>query len=334
MDKKVSVALLNWNGRKFLSACIDSILAQTYPDVELIVVDNASTDGSVNLIKESYGGALRLIENTANVGFSRGMNQAIAESSGSYIVPVNFDIIMGPDFITRLVEAADKDPKIGSLSGKLLRFNEQGRTNVIDSTGHVIHKNRYAINRGEDQIDNGQFDKEDYVFGTTGAVPLYRREMLDDIAWQGEYFDASFFIMLEDVDLDWRAQLRGWKCLYAPGAVAYHYRTASGVGHSRLIQRHYYKNRYLMIWKNDFWLSWFKHLPQILLMDLYLNLDILFTSPIALVQAWYDLVRLTPMTLNKRRAIKAGRRVSRREIEAWFQPYNWMNDVRRKLRLN
>lgn len=334
MGKKVSVAILNWNGRKFLSECIDSILAQTHLDVELIVVDNASSDDSVDFIKAMYEGALRLVENETNVGFSRGMNQAIAIASAEYIMPLNFDVIMEPDFVAQMVAAAEADPKIGSVSGKLLRFNETGKTRVIDSTGHVIHKNRYVVNRGEDQLDAGQFDAPDEIFGTCGAASLYRREMIEDIIWQDEFYDESFFIMLEDVDVDWRAQLRGWRCVYSPAAVAYHYRGATDSGKSRLIQRHYYKNRYLTIWKNDFWVSWLKHLPQILLMDLYLNIDILFTSPIALVQAWGDLIRLMPLTIRKRKAIKAGRVTTRRDIERWFQPYSWMNDVRRKLRLN
>lgn len=329
----VSIVLLNYNGGQFLSGCIDSVLGQNYPALEVIIVDNASQDGSAILLVTSFSDKATIIRNDQNIGFSRGMNQGIKASSGEYVMPLNFDIIMDFDYVSRMVEALESDPACGSVSGKLLRFNDQGKTDVIDSTGHVIFKNRYAMNRGEDIIDTGQHDVEDVVFGTTGAAPLYRRQMLDDIAWEDEYFDESFFIMLEDVDLDWRAQLRGWRCVYTPKAVAYHFRTASDVGHSRLIQRHYYKNRYLTIWKNDFWLSWLKHLPQIILMDLYLNIDILFTSPIALFQAWGDLVRLTPLTLRKRGAIKAGRRVARRDVEVWFQPYSWMNDVRRKLGL-
>ncbi|MFA5866593.1 MAG: glycosyltransferase family 2 protein [Actinomycetota bacterium] len=330
----VSVVLLNWNGEKFLTGCLDSVFAQDYADLEIIVIDNASSDGSVPLLNERYGGRVTLVENAENTGFSRAMNQGFRLAKGEFIMPLNFDILLEPDFVSRMVEALTADARRGSVTGKLLRFNETGKTDIIDSTGHVIFKNRYVINRGEDRLDTGQFDAADLVFGATGAVPLYRRKMLDDIAWNGEYYDESFFIMLEDVDLDWRAQLRGWKCAYAPLAVAYHFRSASAVSKSRLIQRHYYKNRYLTIWKNDFWLSWLKHLPQITLMDIYLNTDIMFTSPIALVQAWGDLARLTPLTLKKRSFIKKNRRVARRDIEQWFRPYSWMSDVKRKLRLS
>jgi GT2 family glycosyltransferase len=333
MPKLVSVTLLNWNGLKFLSGCIDSVLAQTYPSIELIVVDNASSDDSVRWLTERYGNKINLIVNSANIGFSRGMNVGIKAAAGDYIMPLNFDVIMDNGFVAAMVDAIESGERVGSVSGKLLRLGDEGKTHVIDSTGHQIFKNRYVTNRGEDQQDKGQYDTGDLVFGTCGAVPLYSREMLNDIAYGGEYYDESFFIMLEDVDVDWRAQLRGWNCVYTPLAAAYHYRGATGSGKSRLIQRHYYKNRYLLMLKNDFALSYLKYLPAIALMDLYLNLDILFTSPIGLIQAWGDLIRLLPLTLRKRRQIKTARIASRADIEAWFRPYPWMSDVKRKLGL-
>lgn len=333
MPEPVSITLLNWNGREFLAGCLDSVLAQTYPNIELIVVDNASSDGSVEFLKERYGDRINLIVNPANIGFSRGMNVGIKAAKGSYVMPLNFDIVMDREFVTAMVAAIAKDERAGLVSGKLLRFDTEGKTRIIDSTGHVIYKNRYLTNRGEDTEDTGQFDSPDEVFGTCGAAPLYRRTMIEDITWQGEFYDESFFIMLEDVDVDWRAKLRGWKCVYAPKAVAYHYRGAAGSGKSRLIQRHYYKNRYLLIMKNDFAISFFKCLPAIMLMDLYLNLDILFTAPVGLFQAWGDLIRLLPLTLRKRRATKAARAVSRGDIEAWFKPYHWSTDIKRKLGL-
>jgi GT2 family glycosyltransferase len=157
--------------------------------------------------------------------------------------------------------------------------------------------------------------------------------MLEDVKVGEEYFDESYFAMLEDVDLDWRAQLRGWKCVYAPRALAYHYRSASGVQKSRLIQRHYYKNRYLTMLKNDTLRSVLKYSPSILLMDLYLNLDIAMTSPSALFLAWWDLFCLFPDAVSKRRMIQSRRKVDQEEIEKWFQKYSFMDDVRRKLGL-
>lgn len=328
----VSVIVLNWNGLKFISECIQSVLAQTHPEIELIVIDNASTDGSADLIKRNFP-QIRLIENPANFGFSKAINQGIEASSSFCLMPLNFDVLLDKDFVSEMVKAIEADERIGSVSGKLLRLDEDGKTNIIDSTGHVIFTNRYVVNRGEDKEEIGQYNHGDVVFGTCGAAPLYRCEMLEDIKVDGEYFDESFFVMLEDVDLDWRAQLRGWKCVYTPHAVAYHYRSASSLQKSRLIQRHYYKNRYLTILKNDRFGSILKYAPSVLLMDLYLNLDLIFTSPPALFLAWWDLLRLLPETIRKRRVIQSRRRIDQKEIEKWFQKYRFMDDVRRKLYL-
>lgn len=328
----VSIVILNWNGLKLVSECIKSVLAQTYPEIELVVIDNASTDGSARHTKETFP-QVHLIENSANLGFSKAINQGIKASSSRYVMPLNFDVVLDKNFVSEMVRAIDKDERIGSVSGKLLRLSDQGKTNIIDSTGHVIFGNRYVINRGEDEEDNGQYDRDDFVFGVCGAAPLYRREMLEDIKTDGEYFDGSFFAMLEDVDLDWRAQLRGWKCAYIPRAIAYHYRSASGVQKSRLIQRHYYKNRYLTMLKNDTFGSVFRHFLSIFLMDLYLNLDILFTAPIGLIQAWWDIFRFLPQTLRKRGTIQSQRAVAQKEIEKWFMRYSFLTDVKRKLRL-
>lgn len=330
-DRKVSVTLLNWNGRNFLKDCVDSVLNQTYDEIEIIVVDNASSDGSVEWLKEHYGDKIMIIENPENLGFSRGMNVGIKAAGGAYIIPLNFDVIMETDFVEKMVESVEAGDRVGSVSGKLLRFSSSGRSKIIDSTGHLIFNNRYVINRGEDREDEGQFESRDLVFGTCGAVPLYKKTMLDDIAYEGQYYDEAFFIMLEDVDIDWRAQLRGWQCAYAPTAVAYHYRGATGSGKSRLIQRHYYKNRYLLMWQNDTFWSILKSYPAVWLMDVYLFLDIFFTSPTALVLAWMDLIRLAPQTRRKRRFVQSRRIMSPAQIEKWFNKYRWMNDIKRKL---
>lgn len=331
--KTVSIVLLNYNGGGFLAPCLDSVLSQDYPALEVIIVDNASTDGSLKVLDDPRYARFKLIANADNEGFSRGMNIGMAASNGEYVMPLNFDIIMEPDFISRMVAAAESGDRIGSVSGKLLRLDDNGKTSTIDSTGHLVFNNRYVINRGENQADTGQYDRADLIFGTCGAVPLYKKEMLDDIAYEGEYYDEAFFIMLEDVDIDWRAQLRGWDCAYTPAAVAYHYRGATGSGKSRLIQRHYYKNRYLLMWQNDTFLSVLKSYPAVWLMDLYLFLDILFTSPPALLLAWGDMVRLAPQTLKKRRFVQSRRLAAQADIEGWLHKYRWSYDIRRKLGL-
>ena len=192
MPELVSITLLNWNGRDFLDNCLDSVLAQTYPNIELIVVDNASTDGSVAWLEEHFGSKITLIVNSANIGFSRGMNVGMKAASGRYIMPLNFDVIMEPGYVAAMVAGIEENARVGSVSGKLLRFTADGKTRTIDSTGHLIFNNRYVVNRGEDQTDAGQFDQADMVFGTCGAAPLYKKTMLDDIAFNGQYYDEAF----------------------------------------------------------------------------------------------------------------------------------------------
>lgn len=327
----VSIVVLNYNGGKFLADCLESVLAQDYSALEVIIVDNASTDGSLCVLEDPRYASIRLIANRRNEGFSRGMNIGMAVSLGEYIMPLNFDVIMKPDFVRKMVKATEISGQIGSVTGKLLRLSDESEAPIVDSTGHIMFNNRYVINRGEDQADAGQFDTADFVFGTCGAVPLYKKTMLDDIAFEGKYYDEAFFIMLEDVDIDWRAQLRGWKCVYTPDAVAYHFRGATGSGKSRLIQRHYYKNRYLLMWQNDTFLSIVKSYPAIWLMDVYLFLDILFTSLPALALALGDLVKMMPLAARKRRFVQSRRVTGQKDIEAWFYKYRWINDIKRKL---
>jgi GT2 family glycosyltransferase len=125
---QVTVVLLNWNGRDFLAPCIEAVLSQTYSPIELIVVDNGSSDGSIEFIRKKYGEQLTIIENGVNLGFSRAMNIGMAAAAGKYIMPLNFDIIMNADFISRMVEAAETAEDIGSISGKLLRLIIEGKT--------------------------------------------------------------------------------------------------------------------------------------------------------------------------------------------------------------
>ncbi len=332
MSELVSITLLNWNGKQFIEECIESVLAQTYSHIQFTIIDNCSTDGSPELIEEKYPG-IQLVKNKQNVGYSRAHNQGIKMAQGSLIIPLNYDVVLDKEFVAELVGAIDADDKIGSVSGKLLRLTEDGKTDTIDSTGHLIFSNRYVVNRGEDKQDTGQYDTPDEIFGVCGAASLYRRDMLEDIKVNEEYLDEDFFIMLEDVDLDWRARLRGWKSVYNPEAVAYHYRTGSGAQKSRLLQRHYYKNRYLTFIKNDSLPSVLRHYPSIWLMDVYLHIDLVFTSPIALVQGVWDIIRLSGKMLKKRRIIQSQRLITPDDIEKWFHKYRFLNDVKRKLHL-
>ncbi len=230
----VSISLLTYNGSRFIENCLKSVLAQTYPKIELLIIDNASGDETVNLakeiiLKENPKIPVRIIENQKNLGFSGGHNLGIRESRGELILFLNQDVILAPDFVEKAVKYYENSgtEKVGSLQTKLLKLDKNLQpTDIIDTTGLVIFKNRRIVNRGQGEKDSGQFDEADEIFGADGASPIYKREALNDLKTLDEYFDEDFFMYKEDVDMAWRAKLYGWKSVYLPQAKAWHGRSA------------------------------------------------------------------------------------------------------------
>ena len=313
----VSLVVINYNGLPYLEQCLKGVLAQSYPNVQLIVIDNASTDGSADMIADDFPNIL-LVRNRANFGFCRAFNQGVALSDGDFVLPLNPDVVMTRDFVTHLVVAAGQEERIGAVSGKLLR-DEDG---TIDSTGIVLTRSRRPRDRGQGEKDRGQYDKSTAIFAACGAAPLYTRHMLEDIAVGGQYMDESFFAFYDDVDLGWRARLLGWRSVYAPQAVAYHPR--SGIDRlthkpgNRLqlqIQIHALKNRYLMIVKNDSLVDFLRDLPFIVLGDVLRIAYIALFRP-QLLAAWWLFWSLLPHALEQRREIAAKKRTAQLQLLA------------------
>jgi GT2 family glycosyltransferase len=264
----VSVGIAIWNSEKDLPTCFDGLLHQTYPQVEIIVVDNDSRDKSVELIQEGLPQA-KLIRNSGNLGYGIAQNQAIRESHGAYFLPLNPDVRLSPDFIERLVAVLETRPGCGSAVGKFWQ-PEGARPRKLDAAGLFIDRRRRQYLRGHRQDDHGQYDEPGEVFGADGAAPLHRRSALEDVKVFDQYFDEAYFIYHEDVDLAWRARLLGWRCWYEPGAVAEHDRTFKP-GVRRPIPRHLrrmaVRNRYMTILKNEAPECWRRDWWQILRYD-------------------------------------------------------------------
>jgi len=334
----VSVVLVNFNGAKDLPYCIESLSRQDYKEIELIAIDNGSNDGSkeilLSLVGESAtgrfsGNSHTLVFNKENIGFSKALNQGIRLSSGEFIMSLNPDVILEQNFISTLICEFEND-EVGSASGKLLRFPPGNMDNMIDSAGHIIFRNRLCENRGEGFPGNEKFLEPEYIFGTCGAAAIYSRRMLEDVKVFDEYFDEDFFAFWEDIDLDWRANLRGWRCAYNPEAIAYHRRGGAGYRKSLLVEYHNYKNRYLMMIKNDSARYILKNLLGIILTEVLKGGALLIRCPRA-VLSLFEVIRLTPKMIAKRRIIQSRRIVPAREINSWFEPFPYRKWIRRHL---
>src|SRR5690349_19708667 len=251
----VSVTVVTYNSGRFIKRCLESVLEQKYPNMEVVVIDNASTDGTGDIL-EQFADRCRIYYNDTNVGFAAAQNQAIGLSQGEFVLTLNPDVLLLPNFIQALVDAGQVDPKVGTVCGKLLTIRatfDLPDKQLVDSTGIYFTPMLRHLDRGSQEIDNGHYLNFEYVFGATAAAALYRRSMIEDIAVLGEFFDPDFFVYREDADVAWRAQLMGWRCIYTPLARGYHVRNVLPGNRRALpsvINMHSVKNRFLMRIKN------------------------------------------------------------------------------------
>jgi GT2 family glycosyltransferase len=251
---RFSVIIPNYNGYQYLPSCLDSILVQTCTDFEIIVVDNASTDGSVKFVCDTYPN-VNIIRNTINRGFAGGCNDGARIASGEYLLFLNTDTVLPSYFLSLLYEGVCKYPGYGMYAPKMVY--PDGR---INSTGICISLSGAAWDRGMGEYDYGQYDHSEEVFGPCGGAALYR----SDVFLESGGFDDDFFLFMEDVDLAFRVQLAGWKCRYIPNAMIFHYHGGTaGVGSDVAV---YYGNRNILWYpvKNFPWWLFVIALPWII----------------------------------------------------------------------
>jgi GT2 family glycosyltransferase len=301
---QVSVILLNWNGLHYLKDCLISLLAQTYTDFEIILVDNGSTDGSVEWIKANYP-QVRLLCNKTNLGFCVANNRAICSSTSPYIVALNNDTRVDPGWLSALVEAAGSDPTVGMCASKMLFAD---RPHVINSTGINLDSVGIAWDRRGGELDDDRESEPVEVFGPCAGAALYRRGMLDQIG----LLDEDFFAYLEDVDLAWRARLAGWRCLYVPAARVYHAHSGTAIEGSPFKNRLLGRNKVWLIAKDYPMPRLLLYLPFILLYDLAAVLfTLLMRQDLSSLQGRLAGLKGLPAILRKRRAVQALRKENR-----------------------
>jgi len=340
----VSIILLLYKPGFYLKPCLESIFSQSYKNTELLIIDNCSGDGTPSKAQEIIASAEqnvpfhRIIINDRNLGFAAGHNLGIRKSRGELVVLVNQDVILDEDFLKNIVGVFE-NKKIGSAQGKLLRLKmEEGtlnRSDIIDTTGLVVLKNRRIIARGQGEKDEKQFEKKEEIFGVDGALPVYRREALQDIKilldGKEEYFDENFFAYKEDVDLAWRLRLYGWQAFYASNALAWHARSAGESAATNYIDiikerikigklpKHLsFKNQRLTQIKNEQARLLLKHSPWWLTKEIaswiYVFLFEHYTW-----KAIRDLFKQAPRAFEKRKIIMAQKKVGEKEMERWFK---------------
>lgn len=319
MSARVRIGIVSYNSARHLEACVESLKVQTYKNCRVLIWDNASTDDTPAIIERHRDFFHFINFSDRNLGFSRAHNHLISASDSEYSLVLNPDVVLEKRYLEVLVREMDRDPTTGSAMGKLLRM-KNGGSQIFDSSGMYMTPNQRHLDRGSGEIDTGQYQKPEYVFGATGAAALYRRTMLEQLRNGSEYFDESFFAYREDADLAWRAQWMGWSCLYVPEAIGYHERRVLPERRSALpdaINMHSFKNRFLLRVKNMDIGTYARFFVPITLRDAAAVIYVLALEWSSL-PGIIHLARDFPRAWRWRKSIQAQRTVSPREIRSWF----------------
>lgn len=325
MKPRVLVSIVTCNSARDVPGCLESLDRQTYRGFQTVLLDNASADGTLDRLAAFAPRLAEIIRTPSNLGFSAGHNRILAGREAEYVLFLNPDTLLAPDFLEKAVAGLDDHPECGSLSPKLFRLSRPEdspeKTSLLDSTGIYWTSNQRHLDRGSGTPDRGQFDQAQFVFGVTGAAAFYRRECLRDIAFNGEIWDEDFFLYREDADLAWRAAWRGWKCVYNPGIHAWHARRVLPQNRRdalALANLHSVKNRFLLRLKNMPLATYLRFFIPITCRDLGVAAYLPFFEPRSL-PAFYLVARLLPRFLAKRRHVLGRRKASRPEMEEWFR---------------
>ena len=246
----LSVIIPNWNGKRFLEDCMDSLRGQTFQNFETILVDNGSIDDSVDFAKKHYGDFIRIIRNDKNLGFTGGNNVGIQASKGEYIVLLNNDTWVDPHWLEELAKATRFDPPVGMWASKVCSYYQRDR---IEGVGELIYWDGLCRARGQYEQDHGQYNVIEEILFPPGCGAMYRKSLFDEIG----LFDEDFFAYADDSEIGIRARLAGWRCLYVPRAIIYHKNSGTGGQHSPF--KAFYVER------NRFWVT-LKYFPLPLLL--------------------------------------------------------------------
>ncbi|PSQ88965.1 MAG: glycosyltransferase family 2 protein [Bacteroidetes bacterium QS_8_64_10] len=246
---RVSIIIVTWNALPLLQQCLPSVVATNYPNLEIILADNASSDGTVNWVREHFP-SVKIVQHPENWKFCRGNNEAIAHASGEYVMLLNNDVEVPPGWMDPLVETLEDDAGVAAVQPKLLQHQDRDRFEYAGGAGGHLDLLGYPFTRGriffELEKDAGQYDDAQDVFWATGAALLLRRSALDEVG----LLDERFVMHMEEIDLCWRLQRSGWRVRAEPASEVYHIGGASLPQHDPQKAYHNFRNSLLTFYKN------------------------------------------------------------------------------------
>lgn len=327
MTKLISVIIVNYNGAKYIEECIQSVLNQSYKNIEIVVFDNNSTDQSVEIISK-YEDKVKLIKSDINLGFAQGNNVAINNSNGDYIALLNNDAVAQPDWLEKMAKVMDEFEDVGSCGCRIISYYSRTK---MDSAGLLITNNGMSRGRGrEESID--KYAETEEILLPSGCASLYRRNALNDVG----LFDEDFFCYCEDTDLGLRLQLRRWRCIYVADAIVYHrYSQTSGK---------YSSFKAYLVERNHFWVV-IKNYPfsYLILNPIFTFVQYLYLLKstfekkgataeltkavskkeiiITLLKAHFDAWKLMKKMFMKRRNIQKRKLITGKNFKSWLRNY-------------
>ena len=335
--RKLAINIVRFNQKfELLERSIQAALDQDLADLEVVLTENGPADSLKAPLIARFGRdpRFRYAENPKNLGFAGGHNGFIRTADAEFVLPLNPDTQLTDSYV-RTVLSVFSDPVVAAAEGKMLKPESlaDGRY-ILDGTGMTLSRSRRAGERGQLQIDEGQFDSSTDVFGVSATAAIYRVSALEQVKHNSaEYFDEDLFTYWEDLDLAWRLRLAGFACRYVPEAIVYHSRSAnqSKDGFSRVgaliantrslsirVVQWDWRNHLLAIIKNDFGSSLIRDLPRILTREAAFFLYLCVIRPQVLF-AVPEFVRLLPKILRKRKLVQAARAISSSQMGRWFE---------------
>lgn len=314
MDSLI-ISIVTWNSADSIKDCVRSVLDQSYSNYKLLIVDNASTDNTWEILKTFSDPRLASTKFEANKGFCGGHNHVLKNTRSEFVLLVNPDIILSPDYVEKALNTIRSNDQIGTVCGLLLQKPINDPECIIDSAGLDLLPSRIMSLHYHGKRPNEIALKKEEVFGADGALPLYRRKMINDISIDGQFFDERFFAHKEDWDVSWRSHIYGWKTTFDPACVAIHPRVFKPgnlklrKNMSKQVKIDAVKNQLILLLKNEsakgFFQNFFKIVPRQVMIFFY----ILFAEPSSL-KAYGYFIKNYSQILKSRRIIQKNRKVN------------------------